>query len=238
MLNLFENYLKYKCIRSKTKLTKRNLDDFIDGVIMVEKLRENPYKYDGIIICLFGHGLSNNEFETSDFKTRNIDYIKSRFNGDNLDSFNGIPKIFIIDICRGIENSKEHQKRKIISYDAIADFNTRSTKNEKIWCHTDHDFYTIYSTTPGYKAPDCSYLTEHIYKTMKKEVNINNTTFDEILNKAHHEIRKITGSCCIQQIHTLSYHILFKINKNNKYYFFNKFLNDLDLNKNISMFNN
>ena len=212
MKELFTNIFNYKCRISKNRLTKDDLDDFFDRTFVDENLRQNSNNYDGIIICLFGHGLSNDRYETSDFEYEYISNIQNKFNGNNLKKFIGFPKIIFIDTCRGGNKSYTHQYRQKIKY--IPKQVSRGTEiNELIWSHSSHDIMTVYSTVPDYEIPDCSYLSTYLLNQYKQCKNKNSISLNDILFQMHHKIRKKTGVCCIQQVHTMSYHLLLVPNK-------------------------
>ncbi|ETN99336.1 hypothetical protein RFI_38145 [Reticulomyxa filosa] len=99
---LFEQELKYEVVcNSVPKMTKQDIQSFLAKLVVNHDLHENKNKYDGLIIIICGHGEDGNMLVSSDGKQVSIDKIRSTFNCNEMESFKDLPKIFIIDTCRG-----------------------------------------------------------------------------------------------------------------------------------------
>ncbi len=90
---------------SKNKLTKNKLNQFFTKTILKENLYENTEEFDAIIVILSAHGTENGELVASDGKCLSLKRIRGFFDNEALVSFTGKPKIFIIDACRGENDS-------------------------------------------------------------------------------------------------------------------------------------
>ncbi|ETO31826.1 hypothetical protein RFI_05290 [Reticulomyxa filosa] len=107
---LFEEELKYDFICNPSpKMTKQDLQSFFAKLNANYDLHENTRKYDGLIVIICGHGEDGNVFVTSDGKQVSIDKIRSSYNCNEMESFKDLPKIFIIDCCRGENIPKSYE---------------------------------------------------------------------------------------------------------------------------------
>ena len=104
-IDLFDKHLKFgeNIIKNDIDkpLNKNDFLHFLDSIFVNEKLRDNSdKKYDSIVFTYSGHGKFKDKIYFSDEKCLSFESIFSRFDGgdDNLQSFVGLPKIFIIDV--------------------------------------------------------------------------------------------------------------------------------------------
>ncbi|ETO22535.1 caspase-3 [Reticulomyxa filosa] len=195
---LFGQELNYEIVCTpSSKMTKSDVDEFMDQIKISFKLRTNNNKYDGLIVIICGHGDSGNMLVASDGKYVSIDKIRSSFNCHEMESFKDFPKIFIIDICRGENIPKAHE---------IA-----MRGNEISYGHNDDGFLIIWSTTKGHRVADLSLFSECMKNTVTTKYK-NSYPFKQMLHDIRTEIRKKKCSewYCVESQDTTDYDIIFK----------------------------
>ncbi|ETO20038.1 hypothetical protein RFI_17180 [Reticulomyxa filosa] len=174
---LFETTLKYEFVcKDKLKMTKVDAQEFLDKVIYKSKLRRNANGYDGLIFILSGHGDDGDVLATSEGDSLSIDKIRSDFNCEEMSSLKDIPKIFIINACRGKKMPKSH----IIGMRGRPE----DTKQRLYHGHNDYGFFTIWSTTKGHIVNDSL-----LFSKCTKEVIVEMCKEGYSLNQMLHEIR-------------------------------------------------
>ncbi|ETN99545.1 caspase-7 (C14 family), partial [Reticulomyxa filosa] len=121
---IFEQELNYEFVCNKEpKMNKDDVNEFLVDLIAGHKLHKNKKQYDALIIIISGHGDEGDVLVMSDGEYLSIDEIKSSFDCNRMRSLKDCPKIFIIDICRGMafKQKKNKEKNKTI-YITIMDF--------------------------------------------------------------------------------------------------------------------
>ncbi|ETO31606.1 hypothetical protein RFI_05515 [Reticulomyxa filosa] len=194
---LFEQELKYDVVcNQSSKMTKQDVQSFLIKLIANSELHENTHKYDGLIIIICGHGDDGN-IVASDGKLVSIDKIQSSFNCSELESFKDLPKIFIIDACRG-ENIPK-------SYEPIM------RGKESLCGHQDDGFLIIWSTTKGHKVADLSLLSKSVNKVVTSKYKIG-YPFKQMLQDIRTDIRSNKSSewYCVESQDTTDYDIIFQ----------------------------
>ncbi|ETO26590.1 hypothetical protein RFI_10549 [Reticulomyxa filosa] len=198
---LFEQELNYEIVCNPSpKMTKDEIDEFIEKVKINFKLRKNTNNYDGVIIIICGHGENGNMLVASDGKYVSIDRIRSSFNCHEMESFKDFPKIFIIDACRGENIPKAHEIAK--------------RGNEISYGHNDDGFLIIWSTTKGHQVADLSLLSECIKKVVVSKYK-SGYPFKQMLQDIRTEIRSNKNSewYCVESQDTTDYDIIFQSKK-------------------------
>ncbi|ETO24381.1 hypothetical protein RFI_12776 [Reticulomyxa filosa] len=197
---IFQDELRYDYICNKSsQMTQSDVHEFIDNIIVNHKLRRNTNNYDALIMIICGHGDDNNMFVTSDGKQVSIDKIRSKFDGEEMPSLKGCPKIFFVDVCRG----KNIPKCQVQSTTAPIRGFTQVPLN----AHRDDDFFTIWSTTKGHIVSDLSLFSSLLKSTivaMYKTLSL-----DQMLRKIRTELRstKCGEWYCIESQDTTSVEI-------------------------------
>ncbi|ETO09620.1 caspase-8 [Reticulomyxa filosa] len=195
---LFEQEMNYEIMcNSSPKMTKDEVDEFMDQVKINFKLRKNTNKYDGLIIIICGHGENENMLVASDGKHVSINKIRSSFNCHEMESFKDFPKIFIIDACRGENIPKAHEIVK--------------RGNDISYGHNDDGFLMIWSTTKGHQVADLSLLSESMKKVVTSKYK-NSYPFKQMLQDIRTEIRNNKNSewYCVESQDTTDYDIIFQ----------------------------
>ncbi|ETO05944.1 hypothetical protein RFI_31453 [Reticulomyxa filosa] len=198
---LFEQELNYEMIcNSSSNMTKDDVRDFMDGIILNFQLRKNTNKYDGLILVICGHGENGNMLVTSDGKHVSIDEMRTSFNCDKMESFKDLPKIFIIDACRGENIPKSHE---IVM-----------RGNKALYGHNDDGFLIIWSTTKGHRVADLSLLSECMKKVVVSKYK-SGYPFKQMLQDIRTEIRNNKSSewYCVESQDTTDYDIIFESKK-------------------------
>ncbi|ETN98996.1 caspase-1 [Reticulomyxa filosa] len=206
---LFETTLKYEFVckdKNKLKMTKDDVREFLDEVIYKFKLRKNLNGYDGLIFILCGHGDDGNVLVTSEGDSLSIDKIHSDFNCNEMSSLKDIPKIFIINACRGKKMPKSH----IIGMRAKPE----DTKRRLYYGHNDDGFFTIWSTTNGHIVKDSPLFSKCI-KEVIAEMCEKGYSLNQMLREIRDRIQKSNGGewYCVESQDTMSYDILFSISQ-------------------------
>ena len=209
-IELFDKHLKFgkNIVKNDIDkpLNKNDFLHFLDSIFVNEKLRDNSKKYDSIIFTYSGHGKSKDEIYFSDEKRLSLQSVFSKFDGgdDNLQSFIGLPKIFIIDMCRGNgvnigipkqvvqkSNGKNGSGLKFRAADEI-DYN-------QLFHRRDNSFIKVFSITKGNTSPDTGYLAEYVCQTIKdKDMDLKTTCFHDLVKMADLEIRKKSAMHCVE----------------------------------------
>ncbi|ETO32440.1 hypothetical protein RFI_04677, partial [Reticulomyxa filosa] len=133
---LFEQELNYTFVVNESpQMTKKEVRSFLTKFIAKYKLHANTRKYDGLIMIICGHGEKGNMLVTSDGKSLSIDEIRELFD---------LPKIFIIDVCRGETSPTAH---------STTSTRGKIQKKETVQSlgHSGDGFLTIWSTISGYQ---------------------------------------------------------------------------------------
>ncbi|ETO02159.1 hypothetical protein RFI_35277, partial [Reticulomyxa filosa] len=133
----------------------------------------------------------------SDGKHVSIDEMRTSFNCYKMEIFKDLPKIFIIDACRGenVPNSYEYTTRG----------------NEKLHGHNDDGFLTIWSTTKGHRVADLSLLSQCMKNAVTSKYK-SGYPFKQMLQNIRTEIRKHKSSewYCVESQDTTDYDIIFQ----------------------------
>ncbi|ETO10778.1 hypothetical protein RFI_26599 [Reticulomyxa filosa] len=198
---LFEQVLNYEIVCNPSpKMTRGDILDFIDQVILNFRLRKNTKEYDGLILTICGHGENENMLVASDGKHVSIDEIRSLFNCNKMESFKNFPKIFIIDACRGGNAPKSHE------------LVTRG--NETLYGHNDDGFLIIWSTTKGHRVADLSLLSQCMNNVVISKYK-SGYPFKQMLQDIRTEIRKSKSGewYCVESQDTTDYDIIFQQRK-------------------------
>ncbi|ETO24716.1 hypothetical protein RFI_12441 [Reticulomyxa filosa] len=204
---LFKEELKYEFVCNESpKMTKEEVQDFMDQIIINYKLRKNINSYDGLIMIVCGHGDDGNVLVTSDGKYVSIDKIRASFNCHEMESFKNFPKIFIIDACRGQNIPKSHE--------IVMRGNENANKNLPIYGHNDDGFLTIWSTTKGFQVGDLSLLSKNIKDIVISKYKTG-YPFKQMLQDIRKEIRNSKSGelYCVESQDTTSYDIVFSARK-------------------------
>ncbi|ETN99636.1 hypothetical protein RFI_37832 [Reticulomyxa filosa] len=120
-----------------------------------------------------------------------------------MEAFKDLPKIFIIDACRG-ENAPK-------SYELAM------RGNEILHGHNDDGFLIIWSTTKGHRVADLSLLS-HCMKNVVTSKYKSGYPFKKMLQDIRTEIRKNKSSewYCVENQDTTDYDIIFQQRKSFK----------------------
>ncbi|ETO07888.1 hypothetical protein RFI_29501 [Reticulomyxa filosa] len=200
---LFKQELNYEFVcNESSKMTKQDVQEFMDQLIINFKLRRNANNFDGLIMIICGHGDDGNVFITSDGKLVSIDKIRASFNCHEMESLKDFPKIFIIDACRGQNIPKSHE--------IVTRGNENTNKNISIYGHNDDEFLTIWSTTKGFKVCDLSLLSKSMKDVIISKYKFG-YPFKQMLQDVRDEIRKSKSGewYCVESQDTTSYDIIF-----------------------------
>ncbi|ETO32574.1 hypothetical protein RFI_04543 [Reticulomyxa filosa] len=85
---LFEKKLNYQFLCNLSpKMTKIDLQAFMDRLFVDFEIRTNEKKYDGLIIIICGHRENENRSVTSDGKNVPVDDIIKSFDCEKIESF-------------------------------------------------------------------------------------------------------------------------------------------------------
>ncbi|ETO25430.1 hypothetical protein RFI_11707 [Reticulomyxa filosa] len=197
---LFKQELNYTFVyNSSPKMTKQDVQEFMDGVIIDHGLRKNTKKYDGLILIICGHGNQKDQGDaliTSDGKNFPIDEFRNSFNCSQMQSFEDFPKIFIIDICRNKSDS-EPQKPA-----------TRGKKG----LHKDDGFFIIWSTTKGNETVDLSLFSETMNNIITSTYK-SGYTLIQMLRDIRKELSNKNDYYCVENQDTTNYDIVFQQRK-------------------------
>ncbi|ETO04845.1 hypothetical protein RFI_32551 [Reticulomyxa filosa] len=203
---LFEQELNYTFVCNPSpSMTKEDVQDFMDRVIIDHGLRKNTKKYDGLIMIICGHGDQGDEGDegdegdvlvTSDGGSIPIAEFRDPFNCKRMRSFEDFPKIFIIDVCRSKSNP-ESQK---------------PATTEKGKLHKDDGFLVIWSTTKGNTVADLSLLSEYM-KNIVTSTYKSGHPFKQALQDIRTEIRNKNDFYCVESQDTTNYDIVFEQRK-------------------------
>ncbi|ETO01755.1 ras-related protein Rap-1A [Reticulomyxa filosa] len=198
---LFEQELNYKIVCNPSpKMAKGDVQDFMDQLVIDFKLRKNAYDYDGLIMIICGHGENENMLVASDGKYISIDEMRTSFNCYKMESFKDLPKIFIIDACRGENIPKAHEIVK--------------RGNDTSYGHNDDGFLTIWSTTKGHQVADLSLLSECMKNIITSKYK-SGYPFKQMLQEIRTKIRDNKSSewYCVESQDTTDYDIIFQQRK-------------------------
>ena len=228
-IELFDKHLKFgkniNIIKNDIDkpLNKNDFLDFINSAFIHEKLRDNSKKYDSIIFTYSGHGKFKDKIYFSDEKCLSLESIFSKFDGDddNLQSFVGLPKIFIIDMCRGNGVSIGIRQQVFQQNNGNTGKNGNGLKfrvadeidYNPLYHHRDNSFIKVFSITKGNASPDTGYLVEYLCQTMKdKGIDLKTTCFHDLVKIADLRIREQTKSAshCVEYISTAAFETYFK----------------------------
>ncbi|ETO25447.1 hypothetical protein RFI_11690, partial [Reticulomyxa filosa] len=198
---LFKQELNYEMeCNPHPSMTRQEIQDFIDQTIHKHDLVKNTKKYDGLIMIFCGHGEYENMFIASDGKRLSIDKIRSSLNCNEMESFKDIPKIFIIDVCRGENIPRAHKV---------------ATRGKEVrYGHCDDGFLIIWSTTKGYRVADLSLLSKSMKNIVTSKYK-NGQPFKQILQEIRTHIRNNKSSewYCVESQDTTDYDIIFQQRK-------------------------
>ncbi|ETN98889.1 hypothetical protein RFI_38598 [Reticulomyxa filosa] len=194
---LFKQELNYEIVCNQSpKMTKDDIQNFMDRIVLNFKLCKNTNKYDGLIMIICGYGENGNTLIASDGKCVSIDKIRSSFNCHKMESFKDFPKIFITDMCcdKNIPKANEIVKKG----------------NEISHGHND-DGFLIWSTTKGHRVADLSLLSGCIKKIVNSKYK-SGYPFNQMLQDISTEIRnnKSSEGYCIESQDTTDYDIIFQ----------------------------
>ena len=155
----------------------------------------------------------------SDDKLLSLESLFSRFDGgeDHLQSFVGLPKIFILDLCRGSKISDPVQRDvNCNTYNGklngigFRNANALDEKDKlKLFHHRDNAFIKVFSITKGNAAPDSGYLVEYLCKMMK-QTDLKKNCFHKLVKMTDLEIRKSSAMHCIEFVSTACFETYFQ----------------------------
>ncbi|ETO33708.1 hypothetical protein RFI_03392 [Reticulomyxa filosa] len=197
---LFQKELKYEVIHNQCpKMTKQDVQNFMDKIILKNELRKNRNNYDGLIIIICGHG-KNDNLIASDGKEISIDKIFERFNCTEMEAFKHFPKMCIIDICRG---------KNIPVCPEITEMRGNNHNVSQLYEHNGVDYLIIWSTTKGYQIPDLGLLSTCIKDTVIEKYKTG-CSFNQILKQVQNDIFNYEKGkwYCIEVHDTTSYVIV------------------------------
>ncbi|ETO00048.1 hypothetical protein RFI_37412, partial [Reticulomyxa filosa] len=130
---LFKDELHYTFVCNENAvMNKKDVFVFLTDVIMTHKLYKNTNNYDALIMIISGHGDKGDALIASDGSEISIYSIRSYFDCEHMISFQDYPKIFFIDISRGIIRPQKEKKGRIDTM------------------HNGDGFLMTWSTTSGY----------------------------------------------------------------------------------------
>ncbi|ETO02948.1 hypothetical protein RFI_34462 [Reticulomyxa filosa] len=198
---LFQKELNYTFEWSQsTQMIRQGVQSFLTKTIAKHDLHENTNKYDGLIIIICGHGEDGNMLVASDGKYISIDEMRASFNCYKMEAFKDLPKILIIDSCRG-ENIPK-------SYEIV----TRG--NKMLHGHNDDGFLIIWSTTKGHRVVDLSLLSQCMKNVVTSKYK-SGYPFKRMLEDIRTEIRTNKSSewYCVESQDTTNYDIIFQQRK-------------------------
>ena len=214
-INLFDKHLKFgqNIVKNDINkpLNKNDFLHFLDSVFVFENLRNNSKNYDSIIFTYSGHGTDKDEIYFSNEKTLSLKLLFKKFDGgdDNLQSFVGLPKIFIIDMCRGDNvNIPIRQILKNNSNNSTGGLKYRggNEKENVLFHHRDNSFIKVFSITQGNASLDAGYLAEYLCQTIKdKNIDLKKTCFHDLVTMADLKIRSKSAMHCIEYISTAGF---------------------------------
>ncbi|ETO34317.1 hypothetical protein RFI_02778, partial [Reticulomyxa filosa] len=205
---LFEQELNYTFVTNESpQMTEKDVRSFLTKFTAKYKLHDNTHKYDGLIMIICGHGENGNMLVTSDGKSLSIDGIRESFGCDILESFNDLPKIFIIDVCRG---------KNIPTAQATTRTRGKTQKKGNVQSlgHSGDGFLTIWSTISGYQVADFSLLSKCMKSVVISKYK-SGCPFKQILDDVRRETRKSKNGewYCVEAQDTTSYDIVFVARK-------------------------
>ncbi|ETO32789.1 hypothetical protein RFI_04328, partial [Reticulomyxa filosa] len=199
---LFEQELNYTFVTNESpQMTEKDVRSFLTKFTAKYKLHDNTHKYDGLIMIICGHGENGNMLVTSDEKSLSIDEIYESLGCDILESFKDLPKIFIMDLCRG-ENTP--------TINTTMRGKTEEKKNMNLHGDNYSEFLFIWSTTQRYEIADFSLLSKCMKRVMISKYK-SGYPFKQILDDVRREIRKSKNGewYCMETQDTASYDIIF-----------------------------
>ena len=172
-------------INKRTKIYTSDITDFLGDVRYQYKTKSKlKYKYDALIIMIFGHGAIRRDGEeclvTSGGNLVSFEKIRRYFSAEHIGTDRAVTsiRIFIIDVCRGQ------------TYAHVITVPTRGVNTvENLWKHTsdtnvNSNICTFYSTTRGIKVEDNGLLTTAISDVMKNVgTDLKYYTLDDIFTK-------------------------------------------------------
>ncbi|ETO30785.1 subfamily C14A unassigned peptidase (C14 family) [Reticulomyxa filosa] len=182
------------------QMTKQDIQSFLAELIVNHQLHKNSQSYDGLILIFCGHGEDENMLVASDGKQISITQLRSSFDCSAMESLKDLPKIFIIDACRGETAPKAYE------------LTTRSRDIQ--WGHNDDGFLIIWSTTKGHKVADLSLLSKS-FKDVVTSKYKSGYPFKQMLQDIRTDIRnkKCSEWYCIESQDTTDYDIIFQQRK-------------------------
>ncbi|ETO21832.1 hypothetical protein RFI_15372 [Reticulomyxa filosa] len=194
---LFEKELQYNFVcNEKSEMTKECIKDFMDSLIVKHELRKNTKLYDALLVILCGYGRGDGMLITSEQETISLDYIRARFNHQEIPSLKDCPKIFIVDL----QYPKIHTApMKIIN------------QSQKIYGHDDDGFLIISSIPKAHTEDNLSLLSKCMKNTISSMYKTG-YSLNQMLQSIRDDIRKSkTGEWySIETRDTTDYDIFFE----------------------------
>ncbi|CAG2230213.1 CASP3 [Mytilus edulis] len=108
LTNFFEEELKYQVECTTRDMTKLELQDYFQEIAR-KYLTVNSKDYHSFICVIMSHGNKDGILTTNGYIT--VEEIKKPFKNKTGGKFNGKPKVFLIQACRG----KEEQEKVVVS---------------------------------------------------------------------------------------------------------------------------
>ncbi|ETO24979.1 hypothetical protein RFI_12166 [Reticulomyxa filosa] len=196
---LFEQELNYTFVcNSSPKMTKENIQNFMNQVIIDHGLRNNTNKYDGLIMIFCGYGGRGDEGDvlvTSDGKYIPIAKFQDSFDCERMQSFEDFPKIFIIDVCH--TKIAEPQKSAIRGIRGLRNYD---------------GFLVIWSTTKGNTVGKLSLLSQCM-KNIVTSTYKSGYSFNQMLQDIMTEICNKNEWHCVESKNAIDYYIVFQQRK-------------------------
>ncbi|ETO02493.1 hypothetical protein RFI_34937, partial [Reticulomyxa filosa] len=204
---IFREELNYQFMSNKhPKMQKRSVQSFLAKFAAKYKLHDSSHEYDGLIIIICGHGENGNMLVASDGKSLSIDEIYESLGCDILESFKGLPKIFIIDLHRG-ENTSAINTTTMRG-------KTEEKKDMKLHGDNYNEFLFIWLTTQRYEIADFSLLSKCMKSVIISKYK-SGYPFKQMLDDVRQEIRKSKNGewYCMETQDTASYDMVFASRK-------------------------
>jgi len=106
--------------------------------------------YHGLLVFIACHGISGNILKTSDGRAVKLRSLQELVNSTSALAFSGVPKIFIVNACRGIDRIELHQTAEEALLGVDKDAAITKSANPSIIVNHETDFFTAYSTVDGF----------------------------------------------------------------------------------------
>ena len=139
-------------------------------------------------LIISSHGGAGDVVYGVDEKEVSVHDLEKLFHATNCPSLAGIPKVFVIDACRGGENEKTHQFIPKASHQS---FNASTSSTTSVM--DSDDVMTIFASTPGNTAScsedEGSHLIQKFADVLGKAYTEKNLT--DLMKEVHREIQKL-----------------------------------------------